>query len=103
MIFNLFLVFSSACLFISVESLRLHQANMTDPLRLTILRAHNNYRSQLAKGLVTDVTNKTLPAGKNIYKLVSEMGEYRYISYSFLSSFISRRLNNKHLSKCQWV
>uniref|UniRef100_A0A915LQM0 SCP domain-containing protein n=1 Tax=Meloidogyne javanica TaxID=6303 RepID=A0A915LQM0_MELJA len=43
---------------------------MTDPLRLTILRAHNNYRSQLAKVLVTDVTNKTLPAGKNIYKLV---------------------------------
>uniref|UniRef100_A0A915NR50 SCP domain-containing protein n=1 Tax=Meloidogyne floridensis TaxID=298350 RepID=A0A915NR50_9BILA len=45
---------------------------MTDPLRLTILRAHNNYRSQLAKGLVTDVTNKTLPPGKNIYKLVTE-------------------------------
>ncbi|CAK5088659.1 unnamed protein product [Meloidogyne enterolobii] len=73
MILNLCLVFFTACLYTSVEGLGLHQAKMTDDLRKAILRAHNNYRSQLAKGLVTDGSNKTMPAGKNIYKFVYKL------------------------------
>jgi len=44
---------------------------MTDDLRYAILRAHNNYRKQLANGQVTDGSKQKLPKGKNIYKLVS--------------------------------
>ena len=43
---------------------------MTDDLRLTILRAHNNLRTQLANGQVTDGSKQTLPTGQNIYKFV---------------------------------
>jgi len=49
---------------------------MTDDLRYAILKVHNNYRKQLANGQVTDGSKQNLPKGKNIYKLVSEMGDF---------------------------
>ncbi|KAF7640128.1 SCP domain-containing protein [Meloidogyne graminicola] len=71
MVFSLILFLSTVFLYLSnCFSLQLHQARMTNDLRLTILRAHNNYRSQLANGKVTDGSKKTLPPGKNIYKFV---------------------------------
>ena len=73
MLFNLCFFFSTVCLQLTIGSnmqIGLKQARMTDDLRLTILRAHNNLRTQLANGQVTDGSKQTLPTGQNIYKFV---------------------------------